>query len=252
MLVLPAGHHPPHISQEYLPFWSNRRGTPLTCPREGVGTPVLGQKFTPALGVGRGQEWTSGLGRESPLLPSGRSREYPTAGHGGPVLQGHGANGAGEGECVEAVQLAACWRGGELPPVPDGGPAVEVAQVYDKSRHIPASLWCYEFPEMMSSLNTHFQEGKKGKTKKMYVKVADCSSDLQHWWMQVQEYSWSLSNIDRRYSDPDQWEGGGQRCQPGPPHQGPPKPSTCPPWPTAPSCFNLRVWRESKTLEENA
>jgi hypothetical protein len=22
---------------------------------------------------------------------------------------------------------AACWRGGELPPVPDGGPAVEVA-----------------------------------------------------------------------------------------------------------------------------
>ena len=25
-------------------------GTPLTCPREGVGTPFLGQKFTPALG----------------------------------------------------------------------------------------------------------------------------------------------------------------------------------------------------------
>ena len=40
----------------------------------------------------------------------------------------------------ENVLRQSSWRGGELPPVPDGGPAVEVARVCDKSRHVPASL----------------------------------------------------------------------------------------------------------------
>ena len=77
-------------------------------------------------------------GGHLPGLTLSRREQY--AWPGCPVLKGHGANGAGKGECVEAVQLAACWRGGELPPVPDGGPAVEVARVCDKSRHVPASL----------------------------------------------------------------------------------------------------------------